>query len=279
MLPEAREHKQGAMDLLLAFIPEDRRLALAGGYELPDRATGSVLFADISGFTPLTAALAQELGVQRGAEEVLNQINPVYEAIIAELHRYGGSVMGFAGDSITCWLDGDDGLRGVACALAMQAAMRPFATVYTPAGTLVHLAIKVAVTAGPARRFVVGDADIQLIDVLAGRTLDHVASAEKLAEKGEVLAGEEVVLARPEVVEVAEWRQSAAGERFAVVHGLTQLPEPTPHPPLPAGSLPEEEMRAWALQPIYRRLSSDGNAATARPTPSWPSCGRRWPSS
>ncbi len=263
MLPEAREHKQGAMDSLLAFIPEDRRLALAGGYELPDRATGSVLFADISGFTPLTAALAQELGVQRGAEEVLNQINPVYEAIIAELHRYGGSVMGFAGDSITCWLDGDDGLRGVACALAMQTAMRPFATVYTPAGTPVHLAIKVAVTAGPARRFVVGDADIQLIDVLAGRTLDHVASAEKLAEKGEVLAGEEVVLACPEVVEVAEWRQSAAGERFAVVHGLMQLPEPTPHPPLPAGSLPEEETRAWALQPVYRRLSSDGNAATA----------------
>ena len=66
------------MDSLLAFIPEDRRLALAGGYDLPDRAHGSVLFADISGFTPLTAALAQELGVQRGAEEVLNQINPVY---------------------------------------------------------------------------------------------------------------------------------------------------------------------------------------------------------
>jgi len=250
------------MDSLLAFIPEDRRLALAGGYELPDRATGSVLFADISGFTPLTAALAQELGVQRGAEEVLNQINPVYEAIIAELHRYGGSVMGFAGDSITCWLDDDDGLRGVACALAMQAAMRPFATVYTPAGTPVHLAIKVAVTAGPARRFVVGDPAIQRIDVLAGRTLDHVASAEKLAEKGEVLAGEEVVLARAEVIAVAEWRQSAAGERFAVVRGLTQLPEPTPHPPLPADSLPEEEMRAWALQPIYRRLRA-GNVATA----------------
>ena len=64
------------MESLLAFIPEDRRLALAAGRELPDRASGSVLFADISGFTPLTAALAQELGVQRGAEEVLNQINP-----------------------------------------------------------------------------------------------------------------------------------------------------------------------------------------------------------
>ena len=249
------------MDSLLAFIPEDRRLALVGGNELPDRATGCVLFADISGFTPLTAALAQELGVRRGAEEVLNQINPVYEAIIAELHRYGGSVMGFAGDSITCWLDGDDGWRGVACALAMQDAMRPFATVRTPAGTPVHLAIKVAVTAGPARRFVVGDPAIQLIDVLAGRTLDHVASAEKLAEKGEVLAGEEIIRARADVIDVAEWRRSTTTERFAVIGGLRQLPEPAPYPPLPADSLPEEQMRAWALQPIYRRMSSDAAAA------------------
>ena len=32
----------------------------------------SLIHIYISGFTPLTAALAQELGVQRGAEEVLN---------------------------------------------------------------------------------------------------------------------------------------------------------------------------------------------------------------
>ena len=255
------------MDSLLAFIPEDRRQALAGGYELPDRADGSVLFADISGFTPLTAALAQELGVQRGAEEVLNQINPVYEAIIAELHRYGGSVMGFAGDSITCWLDGDDGWRGVACALAMQEAMRPFATVHTPAGTPVHLAIKVAVTAGPARRFVVGDPQIQLIDVLAGRTLDHVASAEKHTEKGEVVVGQEVAAALGDRLQIAAWREAGGGEQFAVVGGLTALPAATPFPPLPPDSLPEEQVRSWALKPIYRRMQTAGTfLAELRPT-------------
>ena len=255
------------MESLLAFIPEDRRLALAGGTELADRAQGAVLFADISGFTPLTAALAQELGVQRGAEEVLNQINPVYEAIIAELHRYGGSVMGFAGDSITCWLEGDDGRRGVACALAMQEAMRPFATVRTPAGTPIHLAIKVAVTAGPARRFVVGDPDIQLIDVLAGRTLDHVASAEKLAEKGEVVVGREVADALGDALDVVEWRPSAGDELFAVIGGLAALPEPTPLRPLPADALPEAQAKSWALQPVYRRMQTAGKfLAELRPT-------------
>ncbi len=255
------------MESLLAFIPEDRRLALAAGRQLPDRAHGSVLFADISGFTPLTAALAQELGVQRGAEEVLNQINPVYEAIIAELHRYGGSVMGFAGDSITCWLEGDDGARGIACALAMQQAMKPFATVTTPAGTPISLAIKVAVTNGPARRFVVGDPDIQLIDVLAGRTLEHVAEAEKLAEKGDVVVGAEIVEALGDAVEIAEWRQAANGSRFAVVDTLTVWPEATPHPPLMDLALTEEEARPWALPPVYSRLKIGAKfLAELRPT-------------
>ncbi len=44
--------------------------ALARGETLPDRATGAALFADISGFTPLTGALAQELGLERGAKKV-----------------------------------------------------------------------------------------------------------------------------------------------------------------------------------------------------------------
>ncbi len=75
---------------------------MARGESLPDRTQGAALFADISGFTPLTAALAAELGRQRGAEEVLNYINPIYEALIGELYRHRGSVIGFAGDSITC---------------------------------------------------------------------------------------------------------------------------------------------------------------------------------
>lgn len=255
------------MESLLAFIPEDRRLALAGGVELPDRAIGSVLFADISGFTPLTAALALELGVQRGAEEVLNQINPVYEAIIGELHRYGGSVMGFAGDSITCWFDGDNGVRGVACALAMQTAMRPFATVKTPAGTPVSLAIKVAVTIGPARRFIVGDPEIQLIDVLAGRTLDHVAGAEKMAGKGDVVVGEEVVYALGSSVEISEWRAAEDGTRYAVVHNLVDWPKPAPHLALNEIGLPESEAKSWALPPVYSRLQAGTKfLAELRPT-------------
>jgi len=49
------------MEPLSAYIPQDRRQALAEGVALPDRMVGAALFADISGFTPLTEALARAL--------------------------------------------------------------------------------------------------------------------------------------------------------------------------------------------------------------------------
>ena len=51
------------MESLVAYIPTDRRHALARGSDLPDLTTGAALFADISGFTPLTEALVQALGL------------------------------------------------------------------------------------------------------------------------------------------------------------------------------------------------------------------------
>ena len=82
-----------------AYIARDRRRSLAVGAELPDRVSGAALFADISGFTPLTEALAGELGPQRGAEELTANLNRIFHAIIAELDRYGGDVIYFSGDA------------------------------------------------------------------------------------------------------------------------------------------------------------------------------------
>ena len=97
------------MGPLDAYIPLDRRRAIASGEILPDRTQGAVLFADISGFTPLTEALVATFNPKRGAEELSKQLNAVYGALIAEIHHYSGSVIGFSGDAITCWFDGDEG--------------------------------------------------------------------------------------------------------------------------------------------------------------------------
>ena len=79
------------MELLGAYIPADRRQALGRNTPLPERTHGAALFADISGFTPLTEALARAFGPRRGAEELTGHLNRVYDAIIAEVDRYGGS--------------------------------------------------------------------------------------------------------------------------------------------------------------------------------------------
>ena len=245
------------MEAASVYIPMDRRQALARGQDLPERVTGAALFADISGFTPLTEALAAELGPQRGAEELARHLNHVYDALIGEIYHYGGAVIGFAGDAITCWLDGDDGVRATACALAMQQAMGQFAAVRTASGRQVTLAVKVAVAAGPARRFMVGDPEIQVIDVLSGSTLDRLAATEHLCEKGEVLLDARAVASAGERVRFARMqRDDATGQTCGVACGLAGEAAPQPWPEIPPGAIGEEACRPWLAPPVYRRLTA-----------------------
>ncbi len=235
-----------------AYIAGDRRRALGDGRTLPDRVSGAAIFADISGFTPLTEALAKELGPQRGAEELTAALDVVFDAVLGELHRFGGSVIYFSGDAVTCWLDGDDGLHGVACALAMQRAMSGVCRITTPGGTEVELGMKVAVTAGPARRFVVGDPDIQLIDVLAGSLMDRLAAVEHHAERGEVLLDGPTLDALSGRIEVSAVRRTGDG-RVAVVDSVTagtgSLPPPPSYP-----KLSRTVVRQWLLPAVYERM-------------------------
>jgi class 3 adenylate cyclase/tetratricopeptide (TPR) repeat protein len=260
----------GGFDNPEAYIPRDRRRALAEGRELPDRVHGAALFADISGFTPLTEALATELGSQRGSEELTANLNRVFHAVIAELDRFGGDVIYFSGDAITCWIDGDDGARAAACGLAMQEAIERVGEVRTPAGTVVRLALKIAVAVGTARRFVVGDPEIQLIDVLAGRLVDELAAAEHLAEQGEVVLDQSAIEFLSTRAEISERRRDEDSGRIVGV--LTGLTEPVADAPSsePDRPLPEELVRPWLLPPVYERLRTGRGEFLAELRPAFP---------
>jgi adenylate cyclase len=229
---------------LAAYLPQDRRQALIAGAALPEHDEGSALFADIAGFTPLTEALDRALGARRGVEEMTRRINRVYDAMIVEIERYGGSVIGFAGDSITCWFDErvmGDGYwvleansptpitqhpapaRAVACALALQHDMQQFATITLPNGSTSALSLKVAVASGPARRFVVGDPAIQLLDVHAGAPLARTAAGEHLTRPGEVLLDQPTATALGDTAVITEWRvDHETGIRFAVLRNMSR---------------------------------------------------------
>jgi class 3 adenylate cyclase/tetratricopeptide (TPR) repeat protein len=259
-----------AFDNPEAYMPRDRRRALAMGIELPDRVRGAALFADISGFTPLTEALAEELGSQRGAEELTANLNRVFHGIIEELDRFDGEVIYFSGDAITCWIDGDDGIRAAACGLAMQEAMERVGEIRTPAGQVLRLAMKVAVAVGPARRFVVGDPEIQLIDVLAGRIIDQLAAAEHLTEKGEVVLEQSALEALEGRVEVGQWRIDPESGRRAGV--LKRLTEDAPEAPDVQAhyALTDDLVRPWLLPAVYERLSTGRGEFLAELRPAIP---------
>ena len=249
-----------------AYIPLDRRVSLSRGLPLAERCQGAALFADISGFTPLTAVLARELGPQLGVEELSRALNSVYGVLIDQVHRRHGSIIVFSGDAITCWFNDDASvpnsenggppapavLRAVDCALDMQRAMGGFSHLQTPSGIMIPLAVKVAIASGPARRFTVGTPQIQMLEVLAGAITDRMAAAEQQAQRGDIVVSAEVVEQLVDQLVIQEWRVNALGQRFAVVSGLVCPPPEIPHPP--ELELSVDAVRAWLLPAVHERL-------------------------
>jgi class 3 adenylate cyclase/tetratricopeptide (TPR) repeat protein len=255
---------------LRAQIPGDRRRALARGAALPDRVSGAALFADVSGFTPLTESLAAELGPQRGAEELTANLNRLFDALVDELDRFAGDVIYFGGDAVTCWFDGDEGERATACALAMQTAMDAVGEVVSPGGVRVRLALKAAVAVGAARRFVVGDPAIQCIDVLAGEVVDALSTAEQRAEPHEVVLDQSALRSLGDRVELRSRRvDPESGRALGVVSCLQCSVAGTP-PEDGDEMLPDEVVAPWTLAVVRERLRAGRGEFLAELRPAVP---------
>jgi class 3 adenylate cyclase/predicted ATPase len=239
------------MDALIAYIPQDRVRALASGVALPKRAHGAILFADISGFTPLTEAFSQALGSRRGAEMTTYHVDSVYNALIAIVEQYGGSVISFAGDAIICWFAGERGpRRATVCALALQAAMQPFATLPIAGDIVAALGLKIVVSTGLVRRFVVGDPTIQRLDVLAGAMVTRLGQGESLVRGGETLADAATIRSLGRGVTVSAWRSGDQSDRFAL---LRSAPTAAVVPARATPVLPPYRLKEWVLPAVYAR--------------------------
>lgn len=229
------------------YLPQDRLRAVAQGRTLPDRCTGTALFADITGFTALTEALRARHGERRGIEELMLRVNAAYDALITEVEGQGGSVISFAGDAITCWFDDTQGPaapRAAQAAVAMHAALARFE----------GLSVKLGLATGPARRFAVGHASVQLIDALAGATLDRVARAESLAAAGESV----VCSATAQALGLAPHatRLHASGEAFVLLSAdaLPRAPTVTLET---LSSVPGPDLlKPWVLPFVFDRETS-----------------------
>lgn len=145
----------------------------------------SLLFFDISGFTPLTERLAKR--GKAGVEQLIETLNGVVAPLVRTAAALGGDTLKFGGDALLLLFTGDEHeRRACAAAFDMQVAMAPFRRMRTDAG-IVSLRASAAVASGPVHLFLVGERFSELI--VAGPTTSEVMGLERDAEAGEVLLG------------------------------------------------------------------------------------------
>jgi class 3 adenylate cyclase/tetratricopeptide (TPR) repeat protein len=192
---------------------------------------GSLLCADLSGFTALAEELAA--GELLGIEELSAIINRVFGALLEELHAYGGAVLKFGGDALTCFFDAADlgpahGRAAGAAALAMQRRMAEFAALNVR-GRIYQLRLRIGVHSGRPFGAIVGDAERAEL-VVTGRSVNRVAALQERAAPGEVMVSDETLA----MLSGARSRPRANGHRLEALPPVLPSRAP-PLPPLPAG--------------------------------------------
>lgn len=149
----------------------------------------AVLFADVSGFTSLTEALAQK--GDEGPEEITQLLNRYFGRMIQLLEAEGGDVVKFSGDALTVVFPVRDESMGYAIRRAKQAAdsMQVMMTALGPVQSSVgpvELALKVGIGSGNVKALLVGGVFRRWEYVLAGEALLRAATAEGTAQRGDV---------------------------------------------------------------------------------------------
>lgn len=169
------------------FIPEDIALIKHGKHLY----NGSLLFADISGFTELTEKLA--LQGKKGTENLTEILNGYFRAMYEIVREHGGIVISSAGDSILVRFP--SGKDPALCASSMMSEMKNFRNMKTNSG-MCELSIKIVLGYGSWAEFIIGNRKSARI-FLAGDIIEKIAVAEDTAAKGEtavVRSGTDVLL-------------------------------------------------------------------------------------
>lgn len=196
---------------------------------------GSMLFADLSGFTRFCDKLSV-LGKQ-GAEEVSSVINQLFTSLVTEimayqgdLVAYNGELLKFGGDALTAFFNADTlgpvhAAAATLAAIGMQERMASFAHVETRVGTF-RLGLRIGVHSGEVFAAEVGDTSHMEL-IVTGTDVNRVAIAQKMAVPGEVVISDQTAL----WLEGARLLPKKPG--FYKVLSLSGVTLPPPPEPLP----------------------------------------------
>ena len=144
---------------------------------------GSLVFADISGFTRLTERLAAK--GRFGAEEISEHIDRVLSELLAAAYDHGGWLVKWGGDALLLMFDGPDHAR-LACAAAgvMQSRMRAVGVLDASVGR-VRLPMSIGIHTGTFTFHFLGHRHRELL--ITGDAATVTAELEAQAQAGEIL--------------------------------------------------------------------------------------------
>lgn len=236
---------------LEAFVPVDRRYALAQGEDIPGQMSGTLVFADVSGFTPLMESYVADLGRQRGTEVFSHLLNRFFQSMTGPLDLYRGSIICFIGDAVIAWFKDDNGLRAASACLRIKEAIEPFRQFLSPSGRQVSLSLKMVIVEGPIRRFIVGDPTIHIMDVVAGHTLDLIPETQDIVKPGELIIPRGMADRCPELI-TADSRYTESADEYVLCTGISSFTPVEPWPDLPP--LSPEILRPWILPAVFERI-------------------------
>ncbi len=178
---------------------------------------GTVVSADISGFTRLAERLADD-GPRLAAETLNATINRCFEPMIDEILARGGEVLKFGGDALFALFDGDGrpdhARQASAAAVRMQELLAEADT-----GIDVALSMTVGLASGPIDLVLAGDGRREL--VVAGATVDECLRLEAEAEPGEVLVATGTAVDLPD-----DWLDDGDPEVIALTPAATDHDRP-----------------------------------------------------
>lgn len=146
------------------------------------RMQGSLLFADVSGFTALSEHLASK--GQQGIEQLTQLLNDHFESMVEILIHSGGELLKYAGDALLAYFPTLEG--GQQAQWAVRAGHRMLRAMAAQPADDVVLRMKVGIATGPFYAASVGTAR-RMEYVILGDAVNRTLAAEKAAVAGQVV--------------------------------------------------------------------------------------------
>jgi class 3 adenylate cyclase/tetratricopeptide (TPR) repeat protein len=189
-----RERSPDPAARLSPYVPRPVAAWLSADPSAPHHEVeGTLVFADISGFTALSERLARQ--GRLGAEILAETISSCFGRLLATAYSNGGSLLKFGGDALLLLFTGaDHERRACHAAVGMRRELRGMGPIDGPGGRM-RLRMSVGAHCGRINLFMVGDRYREL--VVTGPVASRVVEMEAAAQKGEIIVSPELAGALP----------------------------------------------------------------------------------